>query len=357
LPSQQQLRWSQLKVGITVIVATVTLATLIFLMSGTTGLFTSKFTLITYFEDAEGLRSGQPVHFQGVPIGNVESVQVVLGRETAPVKVVMRVKKKYQPLIREDARAAVQTIGLLGESVVNIDGSRATGPQAKDGGELLGVNAPGISEVAKASNTTLQNLDILIKRMDRIVAEVETGKGTLHGFLYDPTFLNKANGVLDQAKTMLNDVNSGKGTVGKLFSDETLYRKAEEAVTKIDNIVDQVNKGQGPMGKLLHDETWYNNVNQTLAKTNRLMDDINAGHGTLGKLAKDEELSRKIENTINKLSAISDRLDRGEGSAGKFLRDPSLYNNTDQLLVETRGLIKAVRENPKKYLTIHLKVF
>lgn len=357
MPSQQQLRWSQLKVGITVIVATVTLATLIFLMSGTTGLFTTKITLTTYFDDAEGLRSGQPVHFQGVPIGNVESVQVVTGRESAPVKVEMRIKKKYLPLIREDATAAVQTIGLLGESVVNIDGSRARGPLVKDGGELPHINAPGIAEVAKASNTTLQNLDVLIKRMDRIVAEVETGKGTLHGFLYDPTFLNKANGVLDQTKAMLNDVSNGKGTVGKLFADETLYHKAEEAVAKIDNIIDQVDKGQGPMGKLLHDESWYNNAHQTIAKANKLMDDVNAGHGTLGKLAKDEELARKIENTINKLSAISDRLERGEGSAGKFLRDPSMYNNTDQLLVETRGLIKAVRENPKKYLTINLKVF
>jgi hypothetical protein len=27
------------------------------------------------------------------------------------------------------------------------------------------------------------------------------------------------------------------------------------------------------------------------------------------------------------------------------------------MLVETRNLIKAIRENPKKYLTIHFKVF
>jgi len=26
-------------------------------------------------------------------------------------------------------------------------------------------------------------------------------------------------------------------------------------------------------------------------------------------------------------------------------------------LVETRNLVKAIRENPKKYLTIHFKVF
>ena len=54
---------------------------------------------------------------------------------------------------------------------------------------------------------------------------------------------------------------------------------------------------------------------------------------------------------------ISDRLEAGEGSAGKLLRDPSLYNNADQMLLETRELLKSVRENPKKFLTIRLRVF
>jgi phospholipid/cholesterol/gamma-HCH transport system substrate-binding protein len=60
---------------------------------------------------------------------------------------------------------------------------------------------------------------------------------------------------------------------------------------------------------------------------------------------------------VEKLSAISDRLEAGEGSAGKLLKDPSIYNNTDQMLIETRNLIKSMRENPKKYLTIHFRVF
>ena len=42
---------------------------------------------------------------------------------------------------------------------------------------------------------------------------------------------------------------------------------------------------------------------------------------------------------------------------GKLIQDPSVYNNTDQMLVETRNLVKAIRENPKKYLTIHFRVF
>jgi phospholipid/cholesterol/gamma-HCH transport system substrate-binding protein len=84
---------------------------------------------------------------------------------------------------------------------------------------------------------------------------------------------------------------------------------------------------------------------------------VNAGKGALGKLTRDEEFAAKLQNTMNRLSSISDDLANGQGTAGRLLKDPSLYNNTDQMLIETRGLVKAIRENPKRYLTIHLKVF
>ena len=48
------------------------------------------------------------------------------------------------------------------------------------------------------------------------------------------------------------------------------------------------------------------------------------------------------------LITIVDRLDKGEGTAGKILVDPSLYNNADQMLVETRNLIAAVRKDPEE---------
>ena len=49
--------------------------------------------------------------------------------------------------------------------------------------------------------------------------------------------------------------------------------------------------------------------------------------------------------------------DPGEGTAGKLFKDDALYNNSNEMLVETRNLIKAIRENPKKYLSIKLHVF
>ena len=57
MPSQKQLHWSELRVGITVVVAAITLAVLIFLMTSAQGLFTRKIYLKAYFDNAEGLRT------------------------------------------------------------------------------------------------------------------------------------------------------------------------------------------------------------------------------------------------------------------------------------------------------------
>ena len=84
---------------------------------------------------------------------------------------------------------------------------------------------------------------------------------------------------------------------------------------------------------------------------------MNAGKGALGLMAKNQEFADKLHNTMNKLSDLTDRLNSGEGTVGKLLQDPAMYNNTNQLLLNMQDLIKAVRENPKKYLTIHLKIF
>jgi len=87
------------------------------------------------------------------------------------------------------------------------------------------------------------------------------------------------------------------------------------------------------------------------------MDNINAGKGTLGLVARDQAFAQKVNDTISKLNALATQLNSGQGSAGKFIQDPAVYNNTNQLLTETRNLITAIRKNPKKYLTIRLKVF
>ena len=359
MPSQKQLKWSQLKVGITVLVALATLATLIFLMSGTGGVFTKKIELKTYVDNASGLRVGAPVRLSGVDIGNVSGIRIVPDRDKSltPVEVMMQINTKYHYGIHKDSKTLLSTAGVLGETYIDIDSSEASLGEVRDGDVLPSQNVPDFSDMVRAGQGTLQNMDALLKRLDRIIAYVETGKGSVGKLIYDPTLYNRLSSTVNEFQGLVSDIGSGKGTIGKLIADDAMYNKMNATLDKVNGMIDDLNAGKGTAGKFLKDPTLYDNANKTVANIRQLTEDINAGKGALGKFAKDPEFAARIQNIANKLSAIADRLDAGEGSAGKFLRDPSFYDNTNQLLVESRDLVKAIRQNPKRYLTIHLKLF
>lgn len=357
MPSQKQLKWSQLKVGITVVVAALVLAVLIVLMSGTGGLFTHKLVLKSYFFDAQGLRVGAPVRLSGVDIGNVSQIQVVRNKPQAPVEVTMKVNRKYSFNLRSDSKTLLSTAGVLGETYINIDSSKAVGREVRDGDVLKTDEEPGYQDVMRSTQNALQNMQALLARMDRIIAYVESGQGSVGKVIYDPALYNRINATINDFQKLVGAIAQGQGSLGKLVNSDDLYDKANASLDKINLLVDDLNSGKGTAGKLLKDPTLYDTANQTIANFKQLTDDINSGKGALGKLTKDQEFANKLQNTMTRISDITDRLDTGEGTAGKFLHDPSLYNNTNKLLTESQELVKAIRQNPKKYLTIHLKVF
>jgi len=359
VPSQKQLRWSELKVGITVIVASITLAVLIMLMSGTGGLLTRKIILRSYFDNAGGLREGAPVRLQGVDIGNVSRIRVVAdsSHKLTPVEVTLKVSTKYLANLHKDSVTLLSTAGVLGETYIDIDSSVAKGPTVEEGDVLNTRDTPQIEDVVRASQSTLQNLDALLKRVDRIIAFVESGQGSIGKLIYDPALYNQLNSTVAQFQGLVTDVSKGKGSIGKLLVDDKLYNNANQTIDKLNAIIDNLNAGKGTAGKFLKDETLYNNANQAIANVKALTEDVNAGKGALGVMARDQEFAAKLKNTMTKLSDLTDKMHAGEGTVGKLFQDPSLYNNTNGLLTETRDLIKAIRQNPKKYLTIHFKLF
>jgi len=357
LPSQKQLKWSQLRVGLTVLIASVTLAVLIFLMSGTGGWFTSKITLRSYFDNAGGLRDGAPVRLAGVDIGNVTGIRIVGGKPMTPVEVTMKVNTKYKFNLRKDSVTLLSTAGVLGETYVDVDSSTAKGPEAADGDTLAAHSQPDIQDVVRASQGTLQNMDSLIKRLDRIVAFIESGQGSIGKVIYDPALYDRLNATVTEFKGLVDEIQSGKGSLGPLFTSDEMYKKAIAAIDKLNVMVDEVQQGKGTAGKLLKDPALYDNANKAIANVRQLTDDINAGKGALGKMTHDQEFAARLQTLMNNLAELSSRLEKGEGTAGMLFKDPALYNNSNQMLVETRELVKAIRENPKKYLTFHVKVF
>jgi phospholipid/cholesterol/gamma-HCH transport system substrate-binding protein len=359
LPSQKQLKWSQLKVGITVIAASVTLGILVFLMSGTSGLFTSRITLKSYFDNAQGIREGAPVRLSGVDIGNVIHIRIVpdKDKQLTPVEITMKVNTRYSYDLRRDSMASLDTAGVLGETYVDIESAQAVGPPVQDGDTLPTQVHPDFNQVVRASQGTLQNMDSLLKRVDRIVAFIESGQGSIGKVIYSPALYDQLNATVVEFKGLVDDIQSGKGSIGPLLTSDEAYKKAMAAIDKLNVLVDDLQAGKGTAGKLLKDPALYDNVNKTAANVRQLTDDINAGKGAIGKMAHDQEFAARLQTLIDNLAALSTSLEKGEGTTGMLFKDPALYNNSNQMLMETRQLVKSIREDPKKYLTFHVKVF
>ncbi len=361
MPSQQEVRWSQLKVGVIVLIASVVLITLLFLMTSSSGLgiFSHKLTVTTYFENSAGLKTGAAVDLEGVTIGAVKSVTVVNApdRKLTPVKVVMKLNDQFAANLKKDSKASLSTVGVLGDTVVDINSQFAVGAALQDGDELKTTETPSLTDVVKASQGTIESLNVILAKMNVIVDNLQSGKGSVGQLINNPDLYNKASKTVDELLTLERNLNNGRGSIGKLMTDDTMYNRLNGAAGKLESIADALNAGKGTAGMLLKDDTMYKNLNSTLVHANSILAQADAGQGGLGLMLKDPKFRQDLSNTLAQMNALVSGISAGRGTLGKLATDDTAYVNVNKLLTASTELVTTIRRDPKKYLTIHLKIF
>jgi phospholipid/cholesterol/gamma-HCH transport system substrate-binding protein len=358
MPSQKELRWSQLKVGILTLCALFALTMIIFLLAGSTGgLFTKKINFKAYFENANGVKVGSPVSLNGVTIGNVTSVKILPHHDPDSVEVILRVGETYLTSLHTDSTVAINTAGVLGDSFLDISSVHATGPEPADNATLKVIAKPSIQDVVASSQESIQAVNKVIGKLGTLFDTLNAGKGTAGMLLNDPEVARNIAHTISQLEVLSSNLANGKGTIGKLINDDELYNRANSVIGKLDDVATRLDNGEGSAGKLLKDDTLYKNLNAAIANTNELLAGINSGKGSLGKLAKDPALANKVEESVTHLNAILQGLQDGKGTLGQLAQNRSLYDNLDKTLNDTGQLITAIRKDPKTYLTVHVKVF
>src|SRR5262245_39365345 len=162
MASRRSLTWTELRVGILVIASFALLALAIFYVSGQSGFFVKKYTITAFFQNANNLRPGAEVSLEGVTIGNVDDVRV--SKESDPMKAVeaaIKLDQKYQNIIRTDSRVSISTIGLLGDSKVDITRGTEAGMVIPDGGYIQGSEEGDIRKIVQGTNDFIANLQVL----------------------------------------------------------------------------------------------------------------------------------------------------------------------------------------------------
>jgi phospholipid/cholesterol/gamma-HCH transport system substrate-binding protein len=356
--AQRRLTWTDLRVGLFVLVGLIVVALGIFYVTGQRGFWTAKYRLKTYLPEVEDLTQGAPVSLDGVIIGNVESIALTPhpADKNHSITLVMRLERTHQNDIRTDSTASLVTQGLLGNRYVSI--SRGfTGSVIPPGGVVPGGEIPEIKDVVERGADVAQNLQVLSTQLNDIVQKVNRGEGSIGKFMNDPSLYNHLNSTATKIDSMITSVQQGNGSVGKLVASDEMYNKVNDTVGKIDDAMTAIRDQKGTMGKLVYDPAIADNVKGLAEKGNALFSDIRAGKGTLGKFATDDTAYNELKEAAANVKNATEKLNSNEGTLGKMFSDPAFYDNMTGLSGDMRLLITDFRRNPKKFLQIKLGIF
>lgn len=304
------IRWGGLKLGIVAIIA---LALLIWasLMGGGSSVLKPRSTVRTWFPTLSGLVVGSPVWINGVEVGQVSDVS--LDRLVAEGKIVvsMGINRKYWYLLRQDSRARLGTVGLLGDKYVEIFAGTAASPELKPGDFIMGERPSDLAATLSTTPELLKNADILLARLASITARIDSGKGSL----------------------------------GKLFRDDQFYVETRDAMARIKELSAGLNETNKKVGGRLA---------SLAANLDSLTSAMNRGEGALGKLAKDSSLFVNLSRATARMDTFFARLEKGQGSLGLLSSDDKLYRDAQQTLNEMKRLLADIQKNPKKYVKLSI---
>jgi phospholipid/cholesterol/gamma-HCH transport system substrate-binding protein len=253
MPTARRIGWAELKVGLMAIVAMIILAVLIFMLTSRESIFAKRATIYTYLSDSAALTQGAPVRLNGYLIGSVSDVQLSGLRDPERrIRIVMSVEQEHLKNIPIDSVAAISAENVLGTKYINIRMGQSS-ETIRPGGTLAALDTREFEELVQKGYTVVDSLQAILDRVEKVVAMVESGKGTIGKFLVDEEFYNRLTATVTELQKVTSAISSGRGTVGRLLYDETLYEQVIGTVQRLDSVVRDLQQGRPVRRREDHD--------------------------------------------------------------------------------------------------------
>lgn len=299
----------EIKVGALIAIGLIIMFSAFFIIGGKEGIFTTSYPLFARFDDIEGLHVGAPVRLGGMKVGNVTDINFSDIADAKAIIVEMSIRSKSFIRIREDSKAVLASMGLLGDRTVDIS--------------LGSLDQPAI---APGQFVSTEGGDIVkdIKEVAQNVKEI-SGK-----------------------------INEGEGSLAQIINDPRLYTNLDSLLIIWADLSRKINEGEGNLAAIVNDPKLYRNLNDFLAKSTDFIEAINSGQGTLGKLATDEKLYSHTDSALIALNETLTRINSGEGTLGQLMVNADLYEKLTATLASLDSLLIDIKQHPKKYVKLSL---
>lgn len=317
--------WDQLKVGTLVLTGIVVLSLAVYNLGKAANLFSSRYELVAFLPNANGLRIGGSVLVAGQLAGTVTAIDFLpVDQDTTQnLRVTVEVDEKLKPQIREDSEARIRTLGLLGDKVLDI--------------------SPG---TLRTSPLEPRDTLILAQSMDyeQVIAQASSAVGDLVQLTAD-------------LKVITGGIVRGEGTMGQLVTDRSLYDQLTGTMTQMNAMLTRLQRPNGTFGRMIDDPAMYDSLVAVLGATNQLLGAMNNRQGTLGKLMQDTTLYASLVGMAKGGDSLITMLTQGNGTANKLLTDQQLYDQLNKMVTDLNAILADVRRDPKKYTKGIIKVF
>jgi phospholipid/cholesterol/gamma-HCH transport system substrate-binding protein len=212
-------RHRDLLAGFFVATAAVTFLTGLIVLFAHKGMFELRYSLAAVFDSGVGLRPGADVLFNGVKIGQVESLNL-LGhgaQDLSQGKVVLNlsIDRKYQEFItRRSVAFALRDKNLVSDRVVNIETSGPGGEVLKGGDTILVSDSRDIETVLSGLTKLMGKMDQLINSIDQVVAMSKDPGSTVGAMLGSRELYDRLLAGVNNVDTAVTEGRRVLGRVG-----------------------------------------------------------------------------------------------------------------------------------------------
>ena len=346
----------QLRVGAFVLASLIVFVGLVYMLGRSAGLFERQYRLVASFSQIGGLIQGATVRLAGVPVGRVGTVRLPEAGSNK-VQVDLLIARRVQDRIRADSVARIETLGLLGDKIIDVSLGSPGAAALPDGAELRTEEPFDTARLTQQGAELLRNLVDLsgelrtalagitgssagadaaetLRALRSLATEIERGQGALHRLVYD----RKLGSALADAGETLRQVGETVRRLDRALADPQTANLAGEAgrtlsearaaAERVNRILREVEEGRGTLHALIYDEgRMLKDLEGVLARAGTLVAGVERGEGALGVLLKDPDAARALRHVVTAADGLAQAVDRArtqDSVLRALLEDPAL---------------------------------
>lgn len=229
-----------IKLGAFVLVGLVLLLGGLYLLGTKRDLFSHTLTASARFAEVNGLRTGDNVRYAGIDVGTVKEVRIL---SDTVVLVTMLIRADEARHIRTDAVARIASDGLMGSKLVSLEAGDGSGTPIAEGAELRSLHGLDTDAMLRALSRSNDNL-VAITTDLRALTHGLNADGGLPALFKDTMLVQDVRAaVADAAATAANardltarvdrlvqDVQAGRGALGTLLADPVTERQFHDLI-------------------------------------------------------------------------------------------------------------------------------